>query len=133
HRSIADLMRYDAVNNFIDEVTDYDGFRPTSGPGGKLPDVSQLARESDPELYALAMFIYSLKPPPNPNRVDAFAAHGKKIFEREGCGGCHTPPLYTNNMLPLAPGFKVPEDDRSRCRILNVSVGTDPFLATKTR
>lgn len=36
-------------------------------------------------------------------------------------------------MLTLAPGFKVPEEDRSRYRILNVSVGTDPFLATKTR
>ena len=133
HGSIVDLMRYDAINNFIDEVTDYDGFRPTSGPDGKLPDVSRLARESDQELYALAIFIYSLKSPPNPNRVDAFAANGKKIFEREGCGSCHTPPLYTNNMLTLAPGFKVPEEDRSRYRILNVSVGTDPFLATKTR
>ena len=28
HRSIADLMRYDAINNFIDEITSYAGFRP---------------------------------------------------------------------------------------------------------
>jgi len=26
-----------------------------------------------------------------------------------GCGGCHRPPLYTNNKLTLALGFKLPE------------------------
>jgi hypothetical protein len=126
-------MRYDAINNFVDEVTDYDGFRPTSGPDGKLPDVNRLSRESDQELYALALFIYSLQPPPNPNRFDAGAAKGKKVFTREGCGGCHTAPLYTNNMITPAVGFKVPEEDRKKYRILDVSVGTDPFLALKTR
>jgi hypothetical protein len=77
--------------------------------------------------------MYSLKPPPNPNRFDATAARGEKVFEREGCGGCHRPPLYTNNMLTLAAGLKVPEEDRGMYRILDVGVGTDPFLATKTR
>jgi hypothetical protein len=133
NRSIADLMRYDAVNNFIEEITDYSGFRPRSGSNGKLPDVSSQERESDEELYALALFLYSLKPPTNPNHFDTKAAAGKKIFDREGCGVCHTPPLYTNNMLTLAAGFQVPEEDRGKYRILNVSVGTDPFLATKTR
>jgi len=126
-------MRYDAINNFIDEITDYDGFRPESGPDGKLPDVKGLARESDAELYALALYIYSLKPPPNPNRFEALAAKGKIVFEREGCNGCHTPPLYTNNMITPATGFKVPEEDRKKYQILDISVGTDPFLATKTR
>ena len=65
--------------------------------------------------------------------VETSARKGRKVFEREGCGGCHTPPLYTNNKLTPAPGFKVPEEDRSRYGMLNVSVGTDPFLATKTR
>src|SRR5581483_1988694 len=46
HRSIVDLMRYDAINNFIEEVTDYDGFRPVTG-NASLPDVNTLARESD--------------------------------------------------------------------------------------
>lgn len=91
HRSIADLMRYDAINNFIDEITTYAGFRPYSGPDGQLPDPNGEARESDEELYALALFIYSLQPPPNPNRFDSRAARGMQIFEREGCGGCHTP------------------------------------------
>lgn len=133
HRSIADLMRYDAINNFIDEVTDYDGFRPTAAKNGGLPGVKTLARASAPELYALAMYIYSLKPPPNPNTFDAAAAQGQKVFQREGCGGCHTPPLYTNNMLTPAVGFTPTDEDRQNYRILNRSVGTDPFLATKTR
>jgi hypothetical protein len=133
HRSIADLMRYDAINNFIDEIADYDGFRPTTGKDGQLPDLKELGRESDQELYALALYIYSLKPPANPNKFDAVAAKGKTVFEREGCSGCHTPPLYTNNMITPAAGFKVPEEDRTKYRILDLSVGTDPFLTTKTR
>jgi hypothetical protein len=36
-------------------------------------------------------------------------------------------------MLTPADGFKVPDEDRKKYRILNVAVGTDPFLATKTR
>ena len=133
HRSIVDLMRYEAINNFIDEVTDYNGFRPTAGKNGELPDVNELTRSSDKELYALALFIYSLKPPPNPNPFDALAAKGKNVFEREGCSGCHTPPLYTNNRITPAAGFRVLEEDHKKYRILEVSVNTDPFLATKTR
>jgi hypothetical protein len=132
HRSIVDLMRYDAINNFIEEVTDYDGFRPVTG-NASLPDVDTLARESDLELYALARYIYSLQPPPNPNIFDATAERGQKVFERERCSRCHTPPLYTNNMLTPALGFTVPDEDRKKYRIMDVTVGTDPFLATRTR
>jgi hypothetical protein len=46
---------------------------------------------------------------------------------------CHTPPLYTNNKLTPAIGFHVPEEDRKSYDILPVVVGTDPFLAMKTR
>jgi hypothetical protein len=133
HRSVADLMRYDAINNFIEEITDYNGFRPATR-SEQLPDVSDLDRQSDAELYALARFIYSLTPPAaNPNRFDDLAARGKQIFERERCGGCHTPPLYTNNMLTPALGFTIPDEDRRKYRILNITVGTDPFLAMRTR
>jgi hypothetical protein len=132
HRSIADLMRYDAINNFIEEVTDYNGFRPLT-LGQELPAAKSLQRESDLELYALALFLYSLQPPPNPNHFDELAAQGKKVFDREGCAGCHTPPFYTNNMLTPATGFQIPEEDLKKYRILNIRVGTDPFLATKTR
>ena len=56
-------------------------------------------------MYALALYLYSLKPPPNPNSFDTVAAKGKTIFEREGCAGCHAPPFYTNNKLVPADGF----------------------------
>ena len=58
---------------------------------------------------------------------------GKKIFEREGCNGCHPTPVYTNNMLTPALGFRPPPDHGQKYQILNVSVGTNPDLALKTR
>lgn len=132
HRSIADLMRYDAINNFIEEMTDYGGFRPGT-PDAKLPEPKQLSRYGDEHLYALAMYVYSLQPPPNPNRPNALSERGQKVFRREGCGGCHPAPLYTNNSLTPADGFDVPEQHRKQYRILDVRVGTEPTLAMKTR
>jgi hypothetical protein len=134
HHGILDLMRYDAVQNFINEVREYDGFIPANDPGDtKLPDPATLTRESDQALYALALYVYSLKPPPNPNRFDSVAAKGKKIFAREGCPKCHTPPLYTNNMLTPAEGFMVTEEEQKAYRVMPVVVGTDSFNALNTR
>ena len=92
-------------------------------------------RFSDEALYALGKFVYSLEPPPNPNKLDALAERGKKVFESEGCAMCHTPPLYTNNMLMPATGFTPPKDDpaTARLHIMRVPVGTDPNLALRTR
>jgi len=129
HRTIADLMRYAALNQGADALSLYGGFRPT----GELPEPATQSRYSDEQLYALALYVYSLKPPPNPNRFDARAARGKEVFEREGCAGCHTPPLYTNNKLTPGDGFKVPEEHRKKYDILGMSVGTDPNLTMKTR
>ena len=86
-------------------------------------------------MYAIGKFVYSLEPPPNPNKMDALAERGKKIFESEGCAMCHTPPLYTNNMLMPAAGFTPPKDDpaTARLRIMRLPVGTDPNLALRTR
>jgi CxxC motif-containing protein (DUF1111 family) len=64
------------------------------------------ARLPDEALYALALYIYSLKPPSNPNPLDARARAGQEIFAREGCPTCHTPPLYTSNKLTLARGSR---------------------------
>jgi CxxC motif-containing protein (DUF1111 family) len=50
--------------------------------------------------------------PQNPNLNDARAAAGKKVFEREGCAGCHPGPTYSNNKLILAKGW-TPVDDRT--------------------
>jgi hypothetical protein len=91
------------------------------------------ARYSDEQLYALALYIYSLKPPPNPNRRTALSVRGEKIFEREGCASCHTAPLYTNNKLIPVEGFKVPQDHFKKFDILALSIGTDPNLTMTTR
>ena len=126
HRGIGDLMRYAALVAFAD-AADF-------GPHRMLSTAKRIGvRLSDEALYALALYIYSLKPPANPKPFDAKAQAGQKIFAREGCVNCHTPPLYTNNKLTLAEGFKPPADRSSPLDILPISVGTDPGLALKTR
>jgi hypothetical protein len=79
------------------------------------------------------MYLYSLEPPPNPNKLDALAKCGKKIFESEGCGTCHTPPLYTSNKLTPAEGFRVHLEARTQIDIALFSVGTDRNMTLKTR
>jgi hypothetical protein len=138
HSSVLDLMRYAALNQGADSLASYDGFIPADLPNFKqLPDprdpVAVGGRYSDDQLCALALYVYSLKPPENPNQVDAAAARGQKVFENEGCAGCHTPPLYTNNKLTPADGFTVPPDHMTKYDILAVRVGTDADLALKTR
>ena len=136
HRSIADLMRYAALNQGIDFVANFHGFIPLGGPKFNqlpTPDNSPLQRYSDEQLYALALFIYSLQPPPNPNRSDAAVSRGQRVFEKEGCPACHTPPLYTNNRLTPAVAFQVPEAHRKQYDILPVSIGTDANLTMNTR
>ncbi len=88
---------------------------------------------SDDLLYALARYLVSLQPPRNPNTGDARATAGKGIFEREGCAGCHPPPLYTSNKLTLAKGYQAPGNHPFATDIMPVSVGTDPNLALRTR
>jgi mono/diheme cytochrome c family protein len=90
-------------------------------------------RLPDAALYAMALYIYSLQSPANPNRFDERAAAGEKVFQREGCVSCHTPPLYTNNKLTLAKGFGPPKDKSATLDVMPVSVGTDPGLALNTR
>jgi hypothetical protein len=138
HRSIADLMRYAALNQGADMLSSFDGFIPAAFiNGNKMPDpadpVAVGGRFSDEQLYALAMYLYSLQPPPNPNKFDALAARGQEVFNRDGCAVCHTPPLYTNNKLTPAEGFTPPPSTAKKYDILPISVGTDPNLATKTR
>ena len=133
HRTIADLMRYAALNQDMDAFARYGEFVPARLVGDLQSRGPESGRYSDEQLYALSLYIYSIKPPPNPNKLDALAASGRGIFQREGCGVCHTPPLYTNNQLTPAEGFAVPEDHSHRYDILPIYVGTDPKLALKTR
>jgi hypothetical protein len=127
HRDIDDLMRYAAVVSFA-ETTQF-------GPHDVVaPETRRFqTRLPDEALYALALYIYSLQPPRNPNRFDKKAALGKTVFEREGCASCHTPPLYTSNKVTLASGFMAPADKPAWLDLLPLSVGTDPGLALHTR
>ncbi|MEO7274379.1 MAG: hypothetical protein ABIX28_17930 [Vicinamibacterales bacterium] len=136
HRNIGDLMRYAAMNQTTDLLARYGAFIP-AGPEARDPvqyfRSRGRGRYSDEQLYALARYIYSLTPPTNPNRSTALTARGQQVFEREECGRCHTPPLYTNNKLTIAKGF-VPRPELFRkYDVMQRSVGTDSDLALKTR
>jgi|KBSSwiStaDraftv2_1062776.scaffolds.fasta_scaffold88829_2 mono/diheme cytochrome c family protein len=127
HRGPGDVMRYAALVTYSDS-SDFGSYRMLTDAQRKIP-----VRASDAALYALAQYIYSLQPPPNPNLSDPRIATGQRLFQREGCAGCHTPPLYTNNKLTLAQGFTPPAEHRQLLDIMSISVGTDPSLAMKTR
>ena len=127
HRNIGDLMRYAALVSFADAAD----FGPHHMLGQEIKRVE--SRLPDEALYALALYIYSLQPPPNSNRFDESAQAGQKIFAREGCPRCHTPPLYTSNKITLAQGFDPPSDAPAALDLLRLSVGTDPGLALGTR
>jgi hypothetical protein len=126
-RGISDVMRYAALVSCCD-IADFGSYRMISESGRRIT-----GRFSDDVLFALAQYIFTLEPPKNPNLNDGRAAEGKRIFDREGCGNCHTPPLYTNNKLTLAAGFTPPPDHPYKNDILPRSVDTDPNLALRTR
>jgi len=132
HRNIGDMMRYSALNQGGDDLASFGDWKPQAG-AGKFPEPTELDRYSDEQLYALALYIYSLKPPTNPNKFDDLASRGRDIFRQEQCDSCHTPPLYTNNKLVPAPGFTVPAAHRTKFDIEPLVVGTDPGLALLTR
>ena len=126
-------MRYAALNQHTQLLGRYGDFVPGGKDFRELPDPTTLSRYSDEQLYALALYIYSLKPPPNPNKFDALARRGQKVFQREGCAGCHTPPLYTSNKLTPADGFTIPDNQRQKYDIEERSVDTDSSSALRTR
>jgi hypothetical protein len=135
NRDLGDLMRYAALNQGGDLLSDFSGFIPGAEPGKGRPDPATLTRYGEDQLYALALYIKNLKPPPNPNPFNELARRGQAIFEEQDCARCHDPAQgYSNHKLALAPGFVVPPDHPARADImLNREVGTDPTLATKTR
>jgi hypothetical protein len=126
-RSAEDLMRYAALITCCD-IADF-------GPHRMLTDEGRRIRYRFPDetLFALAQYIFSLQPPRNPNLGDPRSMTGRRVFDRERCGGCHAPPNYTNNKLTPAAGFTPQRDHPLEGDILPISVGTDPNLALKTR
>ena len=91
HRNAGDLMRY--ANFQPGEVAFYADRKVL--PPAAAPEPSSLFRYSDEQAYALAMYIYSLEPPPNPNKFDAAAAAGSKGFRARGVRGMpHTTAVH---------------------------------------
>jgi cytochrome c2 len=152
HRGPGDLMRYAALNQGLDFLSDYDGFVPALAaleglPEGDPPpgvptraelkaqilDPTTAFRYSDEQLYALALYLYDLSPPPSPHRNDERAQRGQRVFESEKCARCHPAPLYTSNELVPVRGFSVPEALRKSDRIRDSGIGVDPTLALATR
>lgn len=129
HESIGDLMRYAALVDGGEGMTAFGGFRP-SGP---LRDPATLTRLGDGALYAVARYIYSLQPPPNPNTPTDLSRRGEAVFARAGCGRCHPGPLYTSNMLTPASGVTPPPSGDLTGSIIPVQVGTDSRLALQSR
>ncbi len=139
HHGIGDVMRYAALNQGMDTLSRYGAFVPDSPDGTTLPPSGQgtftgsNARYSEAQLYALGLYLYSLAPPPNPNRPTPLSARGEAVFHRAGCTACHPAPLYTNNRLTPVEGFEVPDAHLATDDIHPVGVGTDPMLALTTR
>jgi hypothetical protein len=140
HREIGDMMRYIAVNQSMDFLSSYDGYIPIGVNQKTLPHVDSVRkgfgasdRYSEAQLYAIAKYVYSLKPPQNPNKPNALSKRGELIFKEQGCVTCHTPPFFTNNKLTPADGFTVPEDHYEKYDIFDISVGTDPVYTLTTR
>jgi len=113
NREIGDLMRYAAINQGAIQLLDYNGMFP---PEKNPPAEKLFPRYTDESLYALALYIYALKPPPNPHQSDALSERGERVFQKAGCAACHPAPLYTNNQLMKAE-----------------AIGTDPELTSNTR
>ena len=122
HREVGDLMRYSSLAQDVFSASRYSDVADAHG----IPVV----RYSDAQLYALAQFLYSLRPPINPNVASESSKRGEKNFQKEGCGRCHTAPLYTNNKLAPVDGFSpaIPNKDA-----MKEGVGTDSRYALASR
>jgi hypothetical protein len=133
HRSPGDLMRYAALiggrMSGMERHMSYGDWAPF----GKLPDPKSKLRYSDQQLYALAQYVYSLKPPPNPNKLDDLAKRGQELFKRERCARCHSGDVYGGSTLTPAVGFKIPEHHPAADDIYDKCVGIDGNLALNTR
>jgi mono/diheme cytochrome c family protein len=112
NRFPSDLMLFADFHQRGSFYASFGSFHPQT-----LPQPEEEERYSDEQAYALARFIYSLQPPRYPNKPNAQTSRGQKIFNREGCAGCHTPPLYTNNKLTPAASFTVPVNHPEKAHI----------------
>jgi hypothetical protein len=131
-RDIGDIMRYAVLNQEMDFTNSYGGFKPDDSPDSII--IKQYTRFSDAQAYALAKYLYTLKPMANPEKASpALIARGKEIFAEETCVDCHTPPFYSSNKLTLADGYKPTKEELEKYDVIDFSVRTDPGLAMYSR
>jgi hypothetical protein len=121
HRSLADIARYGSMCPSFN----YFFTRGSAVPEATMAAVSESMRYTDEQAYAFASYVYSLEPPRNPNKPSELTRQGQRVFQREGCPLCHTPPLYTNNRIIPAGDFEPPPNDRTKYNILSFRLGTD--------
>jgi hypothetical protein len=121
HRSLADIARYGSMCPSFN----YFFTREDAVPEATMAAVSESMRYTDEQAYAFASYVYSLEPPRNPNKPSELTRQGQRVFQREGCPLCHTPPLYTNNRIIPAGDFEPPPNDRTKYDILSFRLGTD--------
>ena len=67
-------------------------------------------RYSDEHLYAMAQYLYTLKPPANPNPPNA---QGRKVFEREGCVALQDGQQDGGEDTDLVVGRDQPDEERT--------------------
>lgn len=133
HRLPGDLMRYAAlIGGRVSGMERHMSYGDWS-PFGKLPDPKSKFRYTDEQLYALAQYIYALRPPANPNKMDDLAKRGQELFKRERCARCHSGDAHGGSTLTPVDGFTVPDKHPAANDIYEKSVGTDPNLALNTR
>jgi hypothetical protein len=127
-RGPEDVARYAALINTADPM-DF-------GPHRFRADAERRVfyRYADEVLYAIGVYLMSLEPPKNPNPPPAdLVARGEAVFRREKCGSCHPAPDYTTGELTPVNGFEPPFNHPNFGDVRDVSVGTDPGLALRTR
>ena len=103
-------MRYAALNQGMDDLASFGRFIPLAADS-RRPEPATQMRYSDAQLYALALLhLFAAAAAESQPRSMTPPTRGQRVFERERCSSCHTPPLYTNNRLTPAIGFTVPAD-----------------------
>ncbi|MBK7597763.1 MAG: hypothetical protein IPJ07_04225 [Acidobacteria bacterium] len=119
HRGATNIMRYAALNQ--NYRTNWRALTASflAGKDFKtLPDLSNADRRSTVTSNCMrwrSVLLYSLKPPPNPNKFDALAQRRDEGFQscRLAPGCHHAPPAPTNNKLTPVDGFRVPRTQRN--------------------
>ena len=132
-RNIGDLMRYAALDQDADSYSSYGGFVPAIALNGRMPPPSAFERYSDEQLYALAHYLYSLKPPPNPNRIRRDAPGAASRFSSAKAARAATRRRSTRTTCSRRPRVHVPDEHLRNVRHPARVVGTDPELTLHTR